>query len=94
MAGPSIWSVGILSLLSISYYYHALCFFDLQLLQAKMADMYTKLSACRTYVYSVARACDRGHTEASKDCAGMLVMGGATMLHHLQAYCFVFVFFE
>ena len=36
-----------------------------------MADMYTKLSACRTYVYSVARACDQGHTEASKDCAGI-----------------------
>ena len=45
-----------------------------QLLQGKMADMYTKLSACRTYVYSVARACDKGHTEASKDCAGMAVL--------------------
>lgn len=35
-----------------------LCF---QLIQAKMADMYTRLSACRSYVYSVARACDAGH---------------------------------
>ena len=26
-----------------------------------MADMYTRLSACRSYVYSVARACDAGH---------------------------------
>lgn len=48
-----------------------LCPYHFQLLQGKMADMYTKLSACRTYVYSVARACDRGHTEASKDCAGI-----------------------
>ena len=26
-----------------------------------MADMYTRLNACRSYVYSVARACDAGH---------------------------------
>ena len=53
--------------------YHSvlLCPYYFQLLQGKMADMYTKLSACRTYVYSVARACDGGHTEASKDCAGI-----------------------
>lgn len=54
----------------VQYFYYLI-----QLLQAKMADMYTKLSACRTYVYSVARACDRGHTGASKDCAG-IVQGG------------------
>jgi isovaleryl-CoA dehydrogenase len=28
---------------------------------AKIADMYTKLTASRSYVYAVARACDRGH---------------------------------
>lgn len=28
---------------------------------AKIADMYTKLNASRSYVYAVARACDRGH---------------------------------
>lgn len=28
---------------------------------AKIADMYTKLSASRAYVYAVARACDQGH---------------------------------
>ena len=50
------------------------CTYVFQLLQGKMADMYTKLSACRTYIYSVARACDKGHTEASKDCAGMAVL--------------------
>ena len=38
--------------------YIAFCF---QLIQAKMADMYTRLNACRSYVYSVARACDAGH---------------------------------
>jgi len=31
-----------------------------QLLQGKVADMYTKLMASRAYVYAVARACDRG----------------------------------
>lgn len=30
-------------------------------MQGKMADMYVQLSACRSYVYSVARACDKGH---------------------------------
>lgn len=32
-----------------------------QLMQGKMADMYTRLMACRQYVYNVARACDEGH---------------------------------
>lgn len=31
-----------------------------QLMQAKLADMYTTMNACRAYVYSVASACDRG----------------------------------
>ena len=43
-----------------------------QLLQGKMADMYTRLSACRLYVYSVARSCDSGNA-ASKDCAGAIL---------------------
>ena len=33
-----------------------------QLMQAKLADMYTMTNACRAYVYSVAQACDRGRT--------------------------------
>lgn len=33
---------------------------EFQLMQAKIADMYTKLSASRSYVYAVGRACDRG----------------------------------
>ncbi|KAJ7989298.1 hypothetical protein DPEC_G00318030 [Dallia pectoralis] len=43
-----------------------------QLMQAKMADMYTRLSACRQYLYNVARACDKGHS-SSKDCAGVIL---------------------
>ena len=31
-----------------------------QLMQGKIADMYTKLNSARAYVYAVARACDRG----------------------------------
>ncbi|XP_020916752.1 isovaleryl-CoA dehydrogenase, mitochondrial [Exaiptasia diaphana] len=45
---------------------------EFQFIQGKMADMYTKLSACRSYVYSVARACDEGHIN-SKDCAGVIL---------------------
>src|SRR5438105_5263310 len=35
---------------------------EFQLIQAKIADMYTAFNACRAYVYAVARACDRGQT--------------------------------
>uniref|UniRef100_D2SNL6 Isovaleryl-CoA dehydrogenase, mitochondrial n=1 Tax=Heliothis virescens TaxID=7102 RepID=D2SNL6_HELVI len=45
---------------------------EFQLLQGKMADMYTTLSACRSYLYSVAKACDEGHVN-SKDCAGVIL---------------------
>lgn len=41
-------------------------------MQGKMADMYTRLMACRQYVYNVARACDEGHITA-KDCAGVIL---------------------
>ena len=40
-----------------------------QLIQGKLADMYTHLSACRAYLYSVARATGAGHL-TNKDCAG------------------------
>ncbi|XP_068630185.1 isovaleryl-CoA dehydrogenase, mitochondrial [Battus philenor] len=45
---------------------------EFQLLQGKMADMYTTLSACRSYLYNVAKACDEGHIN-SKDCAGVIL---------------------
>ncbi|GLP94738.1 isovaleryl-CoA dehydrogenase [Paraferrimonas sedimenticola] len=43
-----------------------------QLVQGKLADMYTQMNACRSYVYSVARACDRGET-TRKDAAGAIL---------------------
>ncbi|KAI8089099.1 acyl-CoA dehydrogenase/oxidase [Halteromyces radiatus] len=43
-----------------------------QLLQGKLADMYTKLNASRAYVYAVARACSAGKV-SNKDCAGVIL---------------------
>jgi len=43
-----------------------------QLIQGKLADMYTTMNACRAYVYAVARACDRGET-TRKDAAGAIL---------------------
>ncbi len=45
---------------------------EFQLIQAKLADMYTVLNACRAYVYAVARACDQGKT-TRKDAAGAIL---------------------
>ena len=45
---------------------------EFQLMQAKLADMYTTLNACRAYVYAVARACDLGKT-TRKDAAGAIL---------------------
>ncbi|KAL3282573.1 hypothetical protein HHI36_005751 [Cryptolaemus montrouzieri] len=45
---------------------------EFQLIQGKMADMYTTLSACRSYLYNVARACDNKKVN-SKDCAGVIL---------------------
>jgi isovaleryl-CoA dehydrogenase len=35
---------------------------EFQLMQGKIADMYTTMNSCRSYVYAVAQACDRGRT--------------------------------
>ncbi|MBW0511435.1 hypothetical protein O181_051150 [Austropuccinia psidii MF-1] len=43
-----------------------------QLLQGKIADMYTKLNASRSYVYAVGRACDLGKI-SRRDCAGAIL---------------------
>ena len=48
---------------------------EFQLMQGKIADMYTTLNACRAYVYAVAAACDRGET-ARKDAAGAILYAG------------------
>lgn len=45
---------------------------EFQLLQGKMADMYTTLNACRSYLYNVARAVDNNKAIA-KDCAGVIL---------------------
>jgi isovaleryl-CoA dehydrogenase len=44
-----------------------------QLMQGKLADMYTTLNACAAYVYSVARACDAGRT-TRVDAAGCILL--------------------
>ncbi len=45
---------------------------EFQLMQGKLADMYTTMNACRAYVYAVAKACDRGET-TRKDAAGAIL---------------------
>ncbi len=45
---------------------------EFQLIQGKLADMYTALSASRSYIYAVARACDRGQVDR-KDAAGCIL---------------------
>jgi isovaleryl-CoA dehydrogenase len=45
---------------------------EFQLMQGKLADMYTTLNACRAYVYAVARACDQGRA-SRKDAAGAIL---------------------
>ena len=45
---------------------------EFQLMQGKLADMYTGMNACRAYLYSVAQACDRGET-TRKDAAGVIL---------------------
>jgi len=45
---------------------------EFQLMQGKIADMYTTMNACRAYVYEVAKACDRDET-SRKDAAGVIL---------------------
>jgi isovaleryl-CoA dehydrogenase len=45
---------------------------EFQLIQGKIADMYTGMNACKAYVYAVARACDQGRT-TRKDAAGAIL---------------------
>lgn len=45
---------------------------EFQMIQAKMADMYTTLNASRSYVYNVARALDRGERQPN-DCAAVIL---------------------
>ncbi|MCC3304654.1 isovaleryl-CoA dehydrogenase [Sneathiella sp. HT1-7] len=43
-----------------------------QLMQGKVADMYSTMNACKAYVYAVAKSCDRGET-TRKDAAGVIL---------------------
>lgn len=46
---------------------------EFQLMQGKIADMYTTMNSCRAYVYAVAEACDRGRTTRF-DAAGCILV--------------------
>jgi len=45
---------------------------EFQLVRGKIADMYVTMNACKAYVYSVAKACDRGET-TREDAAGAIL---------------------
>ena len=45
---------------------------EFQLMQGKLADMYVTMNASKSYVYSVAKACDRGEV-TRKDAAGAIL---------------------
>jgi isovaleryl-CoA dehydrogenase len=45
---------------------------EFQLMQGKLADMFTTMNACKAYVYAVGAACDRGET-TRKDAAGAIL---------------------
>ncbi|GIK99778.1 MAG: isovaleryl-CoA dehydrogenase [Alphaproteobacteria bacterium] len=45
---------------------------EFQLIQAKLADMYTTMNAAKAYVYAVAKSCDRAET-SRKDAAGAIL---------------------
>ena len=45
---------------------------EFQLMQGKIADLYTTFNVCRAYVYAVGQACDRGET-TRKDAAGAIL---------------------
>ena len=46
---------------------------EFQLVQGKVADMYVMMNACKSYVYAVAKACDRGET-TREDAAGAILI--------------------
>jgi isovaleryl-CoA dehydrogenase len=46
---------------------------EFQLMQGKLADMYTAMNSCRAYVYAVANSCDRGQTTRF-DAAGCILI--------------------
>ena len=53
---------------------------EFQLMQGKIADMYTVLNAARAYLYAMARSCDRGR-ESRKDAAGVILFTSEHATH-------------
>ena len=58
---------------------------DFQLMQGKIADMYTKLNSARAYVYAVARSCDRGQVTRADAAACVLYASEEAMVVAHQA---------
>ena len=58
---------------------------DFQLMQAKIADMYTAMNTARAYLYEVARACDRGEVTRQDAAACVLYCSEAAMTQAHQA---------
>ncbi|MBB25037.1 MAG: acyl-CoA dehydrogenase [Geminicoccus sp.] len=58
---------------------------NFQLMQGKIADMYTKLNSARAYVYEVARACDRGEVTRQDAAACVLYSSEEAMVVAHQA---------
>lgn len=58
---------------------------EFQLMQGKLADMYAALSACRSYLYAVAAAADRGHVTRKDSAAAILFISERATEVALQA---------
>ncbi len=58
---------------------------DFQLMQGKIADMYTKMNSARAYVYEVAKACDRGQVTRQDAAACVLYASEEAMVVAHQA---------
>ena len=58
---------------------------DFQLMQGKIADMYTAMNSSRAYVYAVAGACDRGEVTRQDAAACVLYASEQAMLQSIQA---------
>ena len=58
---------------------------EFQLMQGKIADMYTAMNASRAYVYAVAAACDRGEVTRQDAAACCLFSSDAAMQQSVEA---------
>jgi isovaleryl-CoA dehydrogenase len=58
---------------------------EFQLMQGKLADMYAALNACRSYLYTVAAAADRGHVTRKDSAAAILFIAERATEVALQA---------